>query len=299
MLSALERKAIEAFRETRTALRPDREDDAWTIFGLTMALQAGRLLRAESFAASDGPADRKSDGSPVTDVERKVEAMVFASLQAHGLEATTLGEESGGVLPDSGMAVAVDPVDGTWAYLSDSGTSATTIAVFRDGRPFLGVVASHARAEIGYALDGGAARLIRLSCYGEPDTAVELPYARLEATPILVNVHPARGASPVIDSLFSAWEAGRVSMVRSPGGSPAWALLEAAKGRFTYLNLWSDSPSAPWDLAAGALLVRAAGGIVAGLDGVPIDAVRHAGPFVAGIDAESIRIVSSIVALGV
>ncbi len=84
-------------------------------------------------------------------------------------------------------------------------------------------------------------------------------------------------------------------MVRSPGGSPAWALLEAAKGSFVYVNLWSKRPAEAFDLAAACLLVRGAGGEITDLDGTPIDLVSHAGPFVAAVDEDHRRIVAELV----
>ena len=71
-------------------------------------------------------------------------------------------------------------------------------------------------------------------------------------------------------------------MVRSVGGSPSWALLEAAKGDFVYVNLWPAPAAQPWDLAAGVTLVRRAGGEVTDLEGNAIDELSHQGPFVAG-----------------
>ena len=76
-------------------------------------------------------------------------------------------------------------------------------------------------------------------------------------------------------------------MVRSPGGSPACGLLEAAKGSFVYANLWSQKPASVYDLAAGVLLVREAGGDVVGLDGAPVDAIHHKGAFVAALVPEA------------
>ena len=37
-------------------------------------------------------------------------------------------------------------------------------------------------------------------------------------------------------------------MLKLSGGSPAWSLLEAAKGRFVYVNLWTSRPADPFDL---------------------------------------------------
>jgi fructose-1,6-bisphosphatase/inositol monophosphatase family enzyme len=85
-------------------------------------------------------------------------------------------------------------------------------------------------------------------------------------------------------------------MVRSPGGSPSWAIIEAAKGAYTYVNLWSKGPSEPYDLAGAALILRAAGGEICDLEGFPIDAVRHKGPFVAGVERDSLDAVIQLVA---
>ena len=261
------------------------EDDRsnWVSFGLSVALQAGRLLRSHGPNVDVKEVDLKGDGSPVTQLDHRVEDMVREALAAFHPETAVIGEEGGGELPASGPAVAIDPVDGTWAYVSGTGTAATTLAVFEDGVPFLGVIANPTTGEVAYAAGGEDARLIQLAVFGEADTAYTLPLGGTDPLKILVNVQPNLKAQPAISALYDAWDRHDIQYVRSPGGSPVWAMLEVAKGRFCYINLWSDRPAAPFDLAAGVLLVRAAGGEVVGLDGEPIDSVRHAGPFVAGI----------------
>ena len=114
-----------------------------------------------------------------------------------------------------------------------------------------------------------------------------MPLPGADSADALVNVHPSRAAAPLVASLYAAWQGDSLRMVRSPGGSPSWALLEAAKGNFVYVNLWTKRPAEAFDLAAGVLLVEGAGGRVTDLDGESIDPVRHAGPFVAGVDAAS------------
>ena len=73
-------------------------------------------------------------------------------------------------------------------------------------------------------------------------------------------------------------------MVKAAGGSPSWALVEAAKGRFVYVNLWARRAADPFDLAPGVALVRDAGGDVVDLANRPIELSGHAGPLIAGID---------------
>ena len=88
---------------------------------------------------------------------------------------------------------------------------------------------------------------------------------------------PSRGAQAVVGSLFEAWREGGVNMVKLPGGSPLWAMLEAAKRSFVYVNLWSRRPAHAYDLAAGIMLVRGAGGDVIDLAGKPIETTDHRG----------------------
>jgi myo-inositol-1(or 4)-monophosphatase len=206
-----------------------------------------------------------------------------------------VGEESGGDAPATGITVVIDPIDGTWSLLNRTATCAVSLAVFRDGRPFLGIVLNPATGEIGYALSGDRTRLLQVSAFGEGDFACDLPLAQVRRGVVLVNLHPSRSAGPVATSLFSAWTERKVSMVRMAGGSPAWGLLEAAKGSFAYVNLWSRKPADMFDLAAGILLVQNAGGMVTNCDGERIESVGHQGPFVASVDETARTTISKIV----
>ena len=283
-LTPLETSALDSFRRDDfppQATGDERSD--WIQVGLSIALYAARLLRSSGPTVDVSEVDLKSDGSPVTELDRQIEERVRTALAKFHPEAVIVGEEGGGELPADGSAVAIDPVDGTWAYISGTGTAATTLAVFTDGAPFLGVVSNPTTGEIAYTVDEGHARLIRLAMLGEADVGHDLPLPGADPSKILVNIQPSPAAQPVVGALYEAWNRRDIQYVRSPGGSPVWAMLEAAKGRFCYFNAWSERPAEPFDLAAGALLVRAAGGEVVGLDGKPIDAVRHAGPFVASV----------------
>jgi histidinol-phosphatase len=279
--SAPERAVLEEFRRSEPVQPWDGADEAaWTGFGLRCLLEASRVLRR---AGPGMRSDRKQDGSPVTNLEREVESDVRARLRAFAPAAAFVGEESGGRLPSTGFAVAVDPVDGTWGLLSETSTWACVLAVLRDGQPFAGFVSNPTTGELAYALRGGEARLLRLSAFGEPTRAFTLPTRRTEGDELLVNLHPSRGTGELRAALHAAWQRGHLRVVRSPGGSPAWGMVEAARGHYVYLNAWSHRPAEPFDLVAGALLVRAAGGEVVDAHGAPIDAARHAGPWLAGV----------------
>jgi myo-inositol-1(or 4)-monophosphatase len=286
-LTSLEQRCLEQFRRTGDCWpEPGRhaEEDAWVQFALAAVLHAGRLVRALRPVPLSGEAAFKDDSSPVTEQEHEIEWMIRGCLSEFCPDASFLGEESGGAISPDGITVAVDPVDGTWALLNRMNTFGVVIAIFRDGQPFLGAVANPATGEIGYAISDRRTRLIQLDLVGEHDIGVDLPLDRIKPNSVLVNIHPSRKAGPLAATMMAAWQSDEIQMLRMEGGSPVVALLEAAKGSFAYINLWDKRPSEPFDLAAGVMLVRNAGGRVADLEGVDIDCSSHAGPFAAAID---------------
>ncbi len=295
MLNAIEKASIDAYRKREPqSLSTEDETSRWVGAGLYMVLDAGRLVREQRMGAGREGVHYKDDGSPATRLEADIESLLRKRLAQFAPDAAVVGEETGGALSCSGVEVAIDPIDGTWAFLSGTETYTTTLGVFLDGEPVLGMISNPTTGEIGYAVRGGEARLVQLSVFGEPDTASSLPEHRATPDNVLVNVHPNRTGGSVMSALYDAWRENGVRMVRSPGGSPSWALVEAARGAFVYLNLWSKKAAEPFDLAPGVLLVRAAGGEVTGLDGQPIDALGHAGPFVAGVNERARQQVAAI-----
>lgn len=297
-LTSLEKRCIDDFRNGRTP-EPTGADvtseDSWIDFGLRLLLEAGAVVRDMRLSPMAGTAHFKPDGSPYTDQERWIEAHITERLAQFCPGAAFVGEESGGTLPARGHVLAVDPVDGTWALVNRTETCTTTFAFFKDAEVFLGMIQNPVTGELAYAGRKTSARLVQLSLFGEEDRACSLPCDRARPGGVLVNLQPQRNAASVADGLFTAWRDGGIQMMKLTGGSPAWSLLEAAKGRFVYVNLWTTKPSDPFDLAAGVLLVRGAGGEVSGLDGDPIDPAAHSGPFVAAVDEAERKNVTNLV----
>ena len=294
-LTQLESDCLNAFRsrdEPPAGAGATGNLDIWSSFTLRLLLEAAKVLRRERLRL-ERDLTRKSDGSPSVKIERDVEAHLRSMVARFAPDAAFVGEEQGGTLPSKGMAVAVDPIDGTWAFLGGTETFSTSIAILRDGDAVIGAVCNPSTGEIGYTDPQGGARVIQFSAFGEPDDAMTLPTANAETR--LVNIHPSKTGGPVVQGLNAAWRKGTVGMVRSPGGSPAWALLEAAKGSFVYVNLWSKRSAEPFDLAGSALLVRRAGGEVVDIHGQPINALSHAGPLIACANTDAAREVAELV----
>ena len=100
----------------------------------------------------------------------------------------------------------------------------------------------------------------------------------LQCPPVLAQDKPYEGVTLTIASQNDQFAAvmGATSGIRRAGAA-ALDLADVAAGR---LDCFWELSLAPWDVAAGVLLVREAGGVVTTVDGSP-DVVRH-GSIVAG-----------------
>jgi 3'(2'), 5'-bisphosphate nucleotidase len=110
----------------------------------------------------------KEDGSPLTEADRRAQAVICAGLER--LEPTTpiVAEEEGRSIHQSPLPSRfwlVDPLDGTKEFISRSGEFTINIALIGDGSPVLGVVYAPALgalyaadAEGAWELDGSSRR---------------------------------------------------------------------------------------------------------------------------------------------
>ena len=286
MLTSIESDVLKGFRRGERPVLTGRppSPEGWVRYGLGVALDAGARIRAIRQAKLSDRIRFKADGTPSTREEEEIEDDLRRSLKELVPDAGFVGEEGGGDWKDCGLVVAMDPIDGTWAFMNHSETFATSLAVFEDGEILLGIIFNPSTGEMAYSAAGQTARLVQLSMLGEPDVGVDLPLES-SGSALLVNVHPGRPAGALMGEMFRAWNKSDVRMVKAAGGSPSGALVEAAKGRFVYVNLWARRPADPFDLAPGVALVRDAGGDVVDLANRPIELSGHTGPFIAGIDS--------------
>ena len=235
--------------------------------------RAAALLRREEGRFGPDRWDEKGRADFVTEVDRESERLI----------ARTLAETAGGVVigeeltPDastapirrSGLAWVVDPLDGTTNFLHRFPFYAVSIAALVDGEAVAGVV-EHVPAGIRYrATRGGGA--------WQDGARMAVSGVREPRQALIGTGFPFRhiGELARYQAQFAAVAASSGGLRRP--GSAALDLCDVAAGRFD--GFWELS-LAPWDVAAGALIVREAGGLVTGLDG-EAEVVRH-GPIVAG-----------------
>jgi len=223
------------------------------------ARAAGAIIRAAAPTASGLVWEEKSAFDFVSRVDRAAEEEIVRILTSAHPEAVVLGEElSPGQETAAGLAFIVDPLDGTTNFLHGYPEYAVSIAASEEGELVAGAVLNAATGELFTATSGGGARLDAASIAVSATTdharalvGTGFPFRRLEEL----------GRYGRQFDLVARRTAG----IRR-AGSAALDLSDVACGRFD--AFWELSLS-PWDVAAGLLLVREAGGVVTDLEGRP------------------------------
>ena len=121
------------------------ELDEFLICAQQMADSAGEhILQAnlKSFKS-----EIKSDGSPVTEVDKKTEDIIRELISHRYPDHGVLGEERQAVNPGAQFTWVIDPIDGTLAFLAGIPVFGTLIALVNDGTPILGIIDMPATGE--------------------------------------------------------------------------------------------------------------------------------------------------------
>ena len=241
---------------------------------LDVAIEAARSGARVIRAATDGREklvwESKGQSDFVSEVDKASEREITATIARRLPGASMLGEElTPTALAGKGIVVIADPLDGTTNFLHGYPEYSVSIAIARNGEVCAGTVLNVARDEEFTARRGAGAFMngnrIRVSSLREPGRALigtGFPFKSLEKLPAYVEQ-------------FSLVMRGTAGIRRA--GSAALDLSNVACGRF---DAFWELTLAPWDVAAGLLMVREAGGIVTDLDGNP--ATVEAGAFAAG-----------------
>jgi myo-inositol-1(or 4)-monophosphatase len=223
------------------------------------AARAGSYLRSVERPADPSRWTFKGSRDFVTEVDRTAEQMIAETLLAAMPGGRMIGEELRPEIVTDGLVWIVDPLDGTTNFLHDFPSYAVSIAAAVDGVLQAGVVLQVPRNEMYHAWrDGGAWQGERRLAV----SAIEDPAFALIGTgfPFKDLTHLAEYQRQF------ARVAARTSGIRRPG-SAALDLVDVAAGRFD--GFWELRLSA-WDIAAGVLLIREAGGVVTDLTGAEV-----------------------------
>lgn len=230
---------------------------------MSAAQAAGDLLLHER-PADLAVASKSTATDAVTAMDRASEDLLVDLLLAEGPTDAVLGEEGGARHGDSGVRWIIDPLDGTVNYLYGIPEWAVSIAAYVDGTPAVGVVLSPALQTVWWAEAGqGAWRR------GPAEAA-----QRIEVGAESRLGHALTGTGFGYSAQRRRWQAallgqviGHIRDIRRAGAA-AVDLCRVADGT---LDAYFEKGLQPWDLAAGALIVTEAGGVVQGWEGTPAD----------------------------
>lgn len=229
---------------------------------VTAAHTAAGILQAYSRNRAELVIDTKARNDLVSQADREAEAALIEILRERTPEFGIVAEESGG--QEAGLASwYIDPLDGTTNFLHSIPHYAVSIAlvakagtvlppgeVLQEDTPVVGVVYDPNREELFTAMAGGGAWLNGHRIRTSRSAAL--------ADAVLATGFPFRDFSfadeymPMLrDAIYNTRGVRRL-------GSAALDLAWVACGRFD--GYW-EMGLAPWDVAAGTVLVREAGGV--------------------------------------
>jgi myo-inositol-1(or 4)-monophosphatase len=223
---------------------------------IAAARKAGRSLRRDFGEVENLQVSMKGPADFVTAADRRAEEILYAELTKVRPGYGFLGEEGGRREGDDKTHTwIVDPLDGTTNFLHGIPQFAISIALEREGVIVAGVIYNPANEELFQAERGKGAFL--------NDQRLRVASRRrLSDTVIACGVpHIGRGDLALFRSELAAVQQKVAGLRRF--GAAALDLAWVAAGRFD--AFWERDLS-PWDMAAGILMVREAGGYATDLD---------------------------------
>jgi myo-inositol-1(or 4)-monophosphatase len=243
------------------------------------AREAGRMLIDKRPAA--GPDIVQTKSSPtdvVTQMDRAAERLIVERIRAVRPGDAFLGEEGGSSDGSTGVRWIIDPIDGTVNYLYDLPDWAVSIAAEIDGQVIAGVIEIPLRGETYTAVRGQgavlhtrsaqAAQAARVDGEGRPESSGEARELRCNVGVPLERALVATGFGYFVERRVHQAEVlrGVLPRVRDirRGGSCCADLCALAAGR---VDAYYERGVQEWDIAAGTLIIREAGGRVGGLNG--------------------------------
>ena len=219
------------------------------------ARKAGRALVKDFREVENLQVSTKGPGDFVTRADREAERIIKEELMSARPTYGWLGEETGATAgADPTRRWIVDPLDGTTNFLHGLPHWAVSIALEHKGEIVAGVIFDAAKDELFWAEKGAGAWMNdkRLRVSGrrqmvEGVFATGVPFGARNTLP--ATLQDLRQLMPICAGV-RRW------------GAASLDLAYVAAGRFD--GFW-ERELQPWDIAAGLVLVREAGGMVSGI----------------------------------
>lgn len=231
--------------------------ESFKTLAIRTAKKAGRILQGHLGRVKK--VDYKGAVNLVTEMDLLSEKVIVAEIRKLYPKHSILAEEKTQRQEDSPYRWVIDPLDGTTNYAHGYPIFCVSIGLEKDGEVILGVVYDPSRNELFEGEKGKGAHLNGRRIHVSPTHNLS---QSLLATGFPYDLRE----SPVNNFDHFQNFATRSHAVRR-AGSAALDLCYVSAGRFD--GFW-EMKLGPWDLAAGSLIVREAGGKVTDFQGNPI-----------------------------
>ncbi len=211
-------------------------------FSVALARKAGELTLGY-FRSAGLAIDRKVDGTPVTEADRRAERLIRSEIEAHFGDDSILGEEEPERVGTSGRQWILDPIDGTKPFTHGVPLYCNLLALDDEHGPAVGVINMPALGETVYAGRGRG-------CF-------------VNGTPCHVNAHgEVDGAFISSSGLGAYWPDGPLDRIRKAGfevrtWGDGYGYALVATGR---IEAMADPRAEPYDLAPMPVILHEAGG---------------------------------------
>jgi len=223
-----------------------------------LAKQAGALALADGTRLQSANIHTKTTARDlVTDTDRKVEEFIITELKKRFPEFGVYGEESGKEHSEREYCFVIDPIDGTTSFIHGLPNWCVSIGLARRGTPVAGAVYQPRTGDLYYAEEGKGSFLNGMRIRGSErtdlgDCVLSTGFACLRAR-----------WQEETNLKFVARIAPDISDIRKYGSAALDCCFTAcgAVDGFWELSLQ------PYDIAAGTIIVREAGGVVTDLYG--------------------------------
>ncbi len=228
-----------------------------------IAREAGALLA--TYFERRVPFELKGEFDLVTEADRASEKIVVERLRSHFPGHAIVAEEGSGHETDSEYRWYIDPLDGTTNFAHGFPMFNISIGLERAGEGAAGVVYNPVHDEM-FAAERGAGAFLN-------GRRIHVSKARRLEDSLSVTGFPSLKRKNDVNIYFY-YEMAMASHGTRRTGTAALDLAYVAAGRF---DLFWEFGLRPWDMAAGTLLVKEAGGRVSDMKGAPhsVNASEH------------------------
>lgn len=224
------------------------ETETLTTFALSLAQVSGQAILPHFRSALVVENKQAADWDPVTEGDKAAERVIRAAIEKAHPTHSIIGEEYGEKKGTSAYTWILDPIDGTRAFVIGMPTWTTLIALYKDGKPFLGLMNQPFVGEMFYGSPDGAffqrgSDKRRLRC------AAPKPLAKALAGTTTPHLYKPESR---IENLRQ-----KTRLLRYGGDAYFFALVAAG-----YMDIALEAGVQIYDIAALIPIITNAGGVV-------------------------------------